>query len=167
MINRIYNKKLQGSITIEKKNAEDEPLQGAQFKLERYENGSWKLLEQTVTTDANGRATFTDLQLAEYRITETKAPEGYNLLNSPMFITIPYEMDKADVKEPYTGYMEERDGKVYFYDVTLTFYNTRPFDMPTTGGEGLQAVAIGVAIMMGSAVVACGCCYRKKKKRAG
>lgn len=50
------------------------PLTGAEFSL--YQNGH---LVQSIVTDENGKALFTDLDYGAYELKETKAPEGYKL----------------------------------------------------------------------------------------
>ncbi len=102
------------------------------------------------TTGADGIAKFDHLVPGKYRLTEVKAPAGYNLLNSSREITIPYELNVADVTEPSTGYTEVVGNKIYYYDVTLTFYNSLPFDVPSTGGTGgMAGVTAGMALMLG------------------
>ena len=120
------------------------------------------------TTGADGIAKFDHLVPGKYRLTEVKAPAGYNLLNSSREITIPYELDVADVTEPSTGYTEVVGDKIYYYDVTLTFYNSLPFDVPSTGGTGgMAGVTAGMALMLGTSASAWLLKRKKRKLRAG
>ena len=169
--NTVTNAKLEGSITIKKRNAEETPLTGAEFQLEVYDKASstWKpsgIVNQTTGTDGNAK--FEHLLPGKYRLTEVKAPAGYNLLNSSREITIPYELNVADVKEPSTGYTEVVGDKIYYYDVTLTFYNSLPFDVPSTGGTGgMAGVTAGMALMLGTSASAWLLKRKKRKLRAG
>ena len=169
--NTVTNAKLEGSITIKKRNADETPLTGAEFQLEVYDEASstWMpsgIVNQTTGTDGNAK--FEHLVPGKYRLTEVKAPAGYNLLNSSREITIPYELKVADVKEPSTGYTEVVGEKIYYYDVTLTFYNSLPFDVPSTGGTGgMAGVTAGMALMLGASASAWLLKRKKRKLRAG
>lgn len=168
--NTVTNAKLEGSITIKKRNADETPLTGAEFQLEVYDKASstWKpsgIVNQTTGTDGNAK--FEHLVPGKYRLTEVKAPAGYNLLNSSREITIPYELNVADVTEPSTGYTEVVGEKIYYYDVILTFYNSLPFDIPSTGGGGMGGVTAGMALMLGTSASAWLLKRKKRKLRAG
>ena len=168
--NTVTNAKLEGSITIKKRNADETPLFGAEFQLEVYDEASSTWVSSGITnqtTGADGNAVFEHLVPGKYRLTEVKAPAGYNLLNSSREITIPYELNVADVKEPSTGYTEVVGEKIYYYDVTLTFYNSLPFDIPSTGGGGMGGVTAGMALMLGTSASAWLLKRKKRKLRAG
>ncbi len=151
--NRVTNAKLEGSITIKKRNADETPLSGAEFQLEVYNQASSTWVSSGIvnqTTGADGNAVFEHLIPGKYRLTEVKAPAGYNLLNISREITIPYEKDE-----------------VLYYDVTLTFYNSLPFDIPSTGGGGMGGVTAGMALMLGTSASAWLLRRKKRKLRAG
>lgn len=75
-------------------------------------------------------------------------------------------MNVADVTETPTGYTETKGDKIYFYDITLTFYNSLPFNVPVTGGSGnFGAATTGILIMAGTAACALLAEKRRKKKR--
>ena len=164
--NDVQDEKLEGSITIKKLDRDERPLQGAGFQLEVYNGGSWSTAVENKETDADGIVKFEHLEPGRYRLTEIKAPQGFNLLNSSREITIPYEMNVADVTETPTGYTETKGDKIYFYDITLTFYNSLPFNVPVTGGSGnFGAATTGILIMAGTAACALLAEKRRKKKR--
>ena len=169
--NTVTNAKLEGSITIKKRNADEKPLTGAEFQLEVYDKASSTWVSSGIvnqTTGTDGNAKFEHLLPGKYRLTEVKAPAGYNLLNSSREITIPYELNVADVTEPSTGYTEVVGDKIYYYDVTLTFYNSLPFDVPSTGGTGgMAGVTAGMALMLGTSASAWLLKRKKRKLRAG
>ena len=63
-----------GQFTIQKnETGSNKPIAGAEFTLTHAESGKTYI----VTTDANGTATFTELYLGNYSITESKVPAGY------------------------------------------------------------------------------------------
>lgn len=65
-------------------------LQGAEFTL--YEFSSKEETERkvvkTVTTDENGIAEFKDIKIGKYILKETKAPDGYHIINTPVIVNI-------------------------------------------------------------------------------
>ena len=75
-----------GSITVRKVDATGAPLAGAELMLETSADGkTWSEVGR-VTTDKTGIAKWSDLKTgAQYRVTETKTPEGYTLLTEPLF----------------------------------------------------------------------------------
>ena len=107
-------------------------LQGAEFDIEKCElNGNVITPTKiaTVTTDANGLITQ-DLDFDTlYKITETKAPDGYVLDNKPIYI-----LDLKD-KEKDTSYLEKvktlvKDNKLYVR------YKQQDFDIQVQNHKG-------------------------------
>lgn len=83
---------LDGKITITKVAKDDNGklLAGATFKLqEKNASGDWvDVAGSTQTTGSTGVLTWDRLVSGEYRLVETKAPEGYNLLANPIEFVI-------------------------------------------------------------------------------
>ena len=107
-------------------------LQGAEFDIEKCEtNGNVITTSKiaTVTTDANGVITQ-DLDFDTlYKITETKAPDGYVLDNKPIYI-----LDLKD-KEKDTSYLEKvktlvKENKLY------VIYKQQNFDIQVQNHKG-------------------------------
>lgn len=86
----IENTQRKVAVGIIKMDAEDNTkrLEGAEFTLYRYEDGTLGEALMTVVSDKNGLAVFTDLVAGQYRIIETKAPDGYKLWENPVDFTI-------------------------------------------------------------------------------
>lgn len=103
-------------------------LQGAEFDIEKCEFITPTKIA-TVTTDANGLITQ-DLDFDTlYKITETKAPDGYVLDNKPIYI-----LDLKD-KEKDTSYLEKvktlvKDNKLYVR------YKQQDFDIQVQNHKG-------------------------------
>lgn len=127
----ITNSKPVNTLNIKKTDAANgNPLAGATFRIEKQNGETFEAIlkegkEWTVTTDAEGNATFSNLENGTYRVTETKAPDGYVLEeNGNTFnVTLPYGVtDPADstiqVKEDSV-----RNGK--YLEVTKTVTNQR------------------------------------------
>lgn len=68
-----------GSITVRKVDVTGAPLAGAELMLETSADGKTWTEVGRVTTDKAGIAKWSDLKVgAQYRVTETKAPAGYD-----------------------------------------------------------------------------------------
>ncbi|MBS5667394.1 MAG: hypothetical protein KHX05_06845 [Firmicutes bacterium] len=114
------NKLRTGKITIRKVDSKDEPLAGATFLLEGSEDGSlWypvipgsngvcvlgepseeNLAAASKTSGEDGLLIWEALPTAlQYRITETKAPEGYTLLKDYAFVgTLPADNTEMELR---------------------------------------------------------------------
>lgn len=136
------NKLRTGKITIRKVDTKDEPLAGATFLLEGSEDGSlWypvipgtdgicvlgerseeNLTAASKTSGEDGLLTWENLSITlQYRITETKAPEGFTLLKEAAFEgTLP-----ADTLE-------------------LRVVNGEAFALPKTGSTDLTVLPFAV-----------------------
>lgn len=54
----------------------------------------WSVKSSNLTTGADGKATLTNLQPGVYKITETTAPAGYDLVTTPQYVVLTGGMDK-------------------------------------------------------------------------
>lgn len=135
-------------LDIIKKDAEtnnegkDVLLSGVEFKLEKLvETTEGKTQVDTTytgTTNDNGKITpnpFTNLEPGTYRLTETKAHPGYNLLAQPIKIQF-----TQDGKCYIDGQAIEDEGKFKpgannTYTLTLTVLNRKTPELPHTGAD--------------------------------
>lgn len=148
------------TITINKVDGNDQPLDGADFSLEKKDSSNnWKVIDTKTSKD--GTLKFSDLEDGKYRITETKSPTGHSLLANSIDVTLPMTVDSTqEGLEKGTGITKE-DGKVYYYDLTYTIKNNKLFNMPASGGR-FKATLIGIAVM----IMAAGCyILRHRRKR--
>ena len=138
------------------KNGNDVPLGGVEFKLEKLveptTGGEPQKVDTTyifngtngtntgsitATTNENGEITkvFTDLKPGTYRLTETKAHPGYNLLAQPIKIQF-----TQDGKCYIDGQRITDEGKFKpsannTYTMTLTVLNRKTPELPHTGAD--------------------------------
>ena len=152
-----------GEISVQKVDTRGEPLTGAEFLLEWSADGSqWApvtftdsldftegtstsegLTEGKLISGEDGLVRFTGLYPGSlYRLTETKAPEGYQLLTEPV----------------HEGSIQV--GNEYF--VQLTVVNAPVFELPMTGSTGYTAMT---AIQVGTGVALLLILIRLAKKR--
>ena len=92
----------------------------------------------TAITDDNGKITgvFTNLEPGTYRLTETKAHPGYNLLAQPIVIKFTQGgkcyIDDAEVKKEDKTFIP---GANNTYTMTLTVLNRKTPELPHTGAD--------------------------------
>ena len=128
-----------GSIHITKVDKADNTIKlgGAELRLSKlkYENNEW-VVDNTfspvtqITSSANatlGETTFSNLEYGKYRLEETVAPTGYNLLRSAV------DIDVTEALPDYSANVE----------------NLHKTVLPATGGEYKVIIAIaGIAMIM-------------------
>ena len=163
-----------GSITAKKIDADGNAMPGVEFTLEYStdDGATWAPVEAraedskpsiggctsavvdgALETDENGVATFNGLQINNqtvtilYRLTETATKSGNTLLAAPMFIgSLPQVLD---------------DG-TEIVDVTVTAVNNQNYTLPSSGGNGMVSVPVGIALALIS--VSCFAAWLWKKK---
>lgn len=136
------------------------------------ETEGWvKVNDATLKTDANGVLEVKGLENGTYKLVETKAKDGYNLLKAPVDVSLNiaykttwtetnhYENgvwvkrevtkknEKFDSKEGTNG--GTQNGKDGDGVTSTTIINRKGFDLPTTGGFGtLLFSGIGVLLVV-------------------
>lgn len=152
-----------GSITAKKVDADGNAMSGVEFTLEYStdDGATWAPVEAraedskpsiggctsavvdgALVTDENGVTTFNGLQVDNqtvtilYRLTETGTKSGNTLLAAPLFIgSLPQMLD---------------DG-TETVDVVVTAVNNQSFTLPSSGGNGMMGVPVGIALALISA----------------
>lgn len=158
LTNTLQNPKF--ALDIIKKDAEpnnegkDVPLGGVEFKLEKlvetttggktqwvvdknYKFDSTKTDFITGTTDGNGKITpnpFTNLEPGTYRLTETKAHPGYNLLAQPIVIEFT-QAGTCSIDGQVITDEEKFKQSGNTYTMTLTVLNRKTPELPHTGAD--------------------------------
>ena len=148
--------------TIVKKNkTTGAALEGATFVVYRADGGSADNALQSVTTDRDGRATFTGLEDdVEYVIEETGAPAGYLdadlKFNLEIDATIEGEHENAEVKDvTYEVTGDVLDLVVDGSTSTVTVNNVKSItELPLTGAAGTALFTVlGLLIAGAGALV--------------
>ena len=110
-----------------------EPQVDTTYKFSSNENKNYL----TGITGADGKITnvFANLEPGTYRLTETKAHAGYNLLSKPIDITFEdgkCSIDGVEVKKDGNTF---KDGPNNTYTMTLTVLNRKTPELPHTGAD--------------------------------
>lgn len=165
---------------------EDDVLSGAQFQLYGYVGSQWETHGQQLldvssvdsfiwknvgmsTSQSDGRITFVDLLPGNYRLVETKAPDGFltprgqwnltverkNEATGPEEVELQEENNKGvnidlgeftliiTAIEDAPAFMMDDDGVLYLV-------NYHPIQPPITGGRGIvERMMLGGAMMLG------------------
>lgn len=140
----ITNTLIVGTLAITKVNGLDPTmvLAGGSFELQHADgtivqdiNGN----DLSGTTDSEGKLSWTDIPYGTYKLVETEAPDGFNLLDEDIEIVI----DSDHI------------------EVSLTIENVPVQELPNTGGMGTTVFTlIGLALMLGSGYV-----YKKNNQK--
>ena len=145
LTNKLQNPKF--VLDIIKKDAEpnnegkDVPLSGVEFKLEKLvETTEGKTQVDTTytgTTNDNGKITpnpFANLEPGTYRLTETKAHPGYNLLAQPIVIEFT-QGGKCSIDGQIIPLGDKFTQSGNTYTMTLTVLNRKTPELPHTGAD--------------------------------
>ncbi len=142
--------------------ANDEPLDGAEFKLYRVnaqdakEYYQWNeaadgkstaawvadATQATVVTTVDGKAQFKALPAGTYYLEETKAPTGYNILEAP------FKVEITEVKDAATDKVTSLTGN------EVTVANNAGTLLPSTGGIGTTIFyVLGTVLIAGAFIL--------------
>lgn len=156
LTNKLQNPKF--VLDIIKKDAEpnnegqEVPLSDVEFKLEKlkaettggepqvdttYEFDNKNTGSITATTKGDGKITnmFTNLEPGTYRLTETKAHPGYNLLAQPIKIQFTQDGKCYIDGQRITDEGKFKPGTNNTYTMTLTVLNRKTPELPHTGAD--------------------------------
>lgn len=153
-VTNTYLEELDLKITKMGRNTTEELLSGVQFTLEKQvDTPTGECFESlgVPQTTENGIATFEKLGQGTYRLRETKAAEGYNLLGDSILIKIEASNQVSWRMEKETSWKDIslEEEKV----IPLTIYNTKQLILPATGGSGFGLVTMGGIALMAQAIL--------------
>lgn len=154
-------------------------LQGAEFKLSNSDGSKFATVDEngyltgwadssdagsTLTSDASGIFKVIGLDDGTYKLTETKAPTGYNKLEEDITIVITADTSNAQTDNTIDGNEltalkikvdngTEKDGSLDDGKVSMTVKNNAGSTLPSTGGIGTKIFYIGGGSMVAVAGV--------------
>ncbi|HCT9703759.1 SpaA isopeptide-forming pilin-related protein [Enterococcus faecium] len=170
-----YNELRDFDFSILKKNSQsNKPLADTEFSLATKEDSNTILA--TLKTNDEGTGQFLDasgnhygVRPGTYVIKETKAPEGFVLLEGIFEVTINADGTVGDVT--YDGKDLDKDAiKVNLKDednnvIELTVANTPKGQLPATGGSGIQTfIIVALALVTAAGALAIYYFYRNRKE---
>ena len=179
LTNTLQNPKF--NLDILKKSADepDKPLAGVEFTLEKLAadgktvdtsfparigitNAQGEVKEKGPDEHATEQEIFHDLEAGAYRLTETKAAAGYNLLSAPILVTFGKDetctlngskIEVSAKENKPTEFTKNTDGS---YTLALTVLNRKTPALPHTGADapslwlliGLPLAVAGLLILV-------------------
>lgn len=159
-------------ISILKINDETTPqaLSGAVFSLESSDGTDWSMVSSGITVDDNGIASINNLLYDKlYRLTETKAPDGYSILTEKIYFKIQKENGVAGLV-PYNtsgnkltkwpGQTEVQDNKLQ-----LRIINNKKAMLPETGSSGTHWIYMMGTMLVLASVILYGCQQKRRQGR--
>lgn len=160
--------------TVINKTDGTKPLTGAEFTLYKFvksesgtdtykgKTGTWVLKSQDTTTSGS-TFTFSGLDDGEYRLRETKAPDGYNKLTDDIYFAITAEHTELADNPELTKLSGSKDDGTIDINFTASIQdgslsadvvNHSGTELPSTGGIGTTIFYIvGGILMVGAAVL--------------
>lgn len=148
-------------------------LSGATFKLYRStgedgQNPTWgETPVDTQTTVTDGTATFTKLQQGTYKLVETQAPAGYNLLTEPIEFTVVAKNENTGIPDTSINLTQSGNESALAFQatwttageqrpevsdddgsLTLDIANTTGTQLPGTGGMGTTPFVVGGLLIL-------------------
>lgn len=178
LTNKLQNPKFKLDILKKSADEPETPLKGVEFKLEKLTadgnavdekftarigitNAQGEVKEKGSDGNATKRDIFHDLEAGAYRLTETKAAAGYNLLSAPILVT--FGKDETCTLNGSTIEVSTDEKKTDFikngndsYTLKLTVLNRKTPALPHTGADapslwlliGLPLAVAGLLILV-------------------
>lgn len=155
-------------VEVNKVDQDKKALFGANFKLEKKVHGenneeNWELVKEIKDLNTT-KFEFKGLDDGDYKLTETKTPDGYNTIN-PITFTVTATHDIEWTTKPRTDVLSEFKGDKVSGNITLTankeqgnlstdVVNKSGSLLPETGGIGTTIFYIvGVVLVLGAGVL--------------
>ena len=149
-------------VVVDKVDQGKEPLQGAEFTLEKKVKGepdTWTQIDVLGTAGTDTTFSFEGLDDGDYRLTETNTPAGYNTID-PIYFTVTATHVDASLS------LTNLNGNVTSGAVQLTFtpsipdgslsttvVNNQGLTLPETGGIGTTIFyVLGVLLVLGAGI---------------
>nr|WP_291628064.1 SpaA isopeptide-forming pilin-related protein [Clostridium sp.] len=142
--NSVENKIIRGNIKVVKVDEDNNLLANAEITLYDLEGNEI----QKDLTDENGQVIFKNIPYGDYEVKETKAPEGYNLSDKVIKVSVNKEETglvyeagritntkiKANIK---INKLDQDNNKIVGAEFTLYDKNDKPITTAVTNGDGI------------------------------
>ncbi len=158
------------SLDLLKTDSNGQPLPDAVFSLEMLDGTDRCTITDEICMDENGTATLSGLRYDKlYRLTETKAPDGYYMLISPVYFkflladgeTALYPCDASGNQiSSWPSQVSLMTGNV----IGLQIINQQGLILPETGGIGTERIYLVGFCLIFYSVIFAGLARRKHKK---
>lgn len=110
-------------------------MKGATFRLTGQ--GAVSSYDQSVTTNNKGLAPFAGLLPGTYKLTETKAPDGYVLDKTEYTVVVDSDLKVSSPQLTFTA-----DGDIFGVQISNKPQG-QPIPLPSVGGSGVMGLFAG------------------------
>ena len=144
--------------TEQTKDAYVDPSGATKFRLDTFTDSPITKVEDVSYegwVDANGVLVFKGLGAGEYTITELVAPNGYNLLTSPITVNIGWQAPTSGSSD--CTWSTTTDGAAYDASdgmIHITIKNQAGATLPSTGGIGTTVFYVTGGVLVVGALIA-------------
>ena len=143
---QLLNKKERTTITLKKTDLNDNPLIGAEFELSMLNaSGVYEKVSDISLTESN-ETSIENLVSGTYKLTETRAPDGYVITTDGTIFTVDAASDAAAVITLAAGSQKAETGGSR--NEVLTIQNEPGVSLPSTGGPGTRIFTILGSILV-------------------
>lgn len=133
---------------VDSKN-QDKALKGAEFKLQKKNGNTFETFGTNIATDNDGAAKIENLDSGIYKLTEVKAPTGYDVLGSSICFKVESGgIALSDENGNTINNTQSMWSLTSDNSLVLTIKNTEIYSLPSAGGPGIYGFTIsGVAFI--------------------
>ena len=150
-LTQIVNYLDEATVELKKVSSFGTVLADAQFLLEKQEGNQW-ITVIAGQTNAEGLLPLETLRSGHYRLTETKAPDGFMPIPEPIAFTI--DQGILTIDNPSTRWPMEQDLQTGTYRITVE--NKTGYELPKTGGlttgvytcSGISLITAALALLL-------------------
>lgn len=138
-------------LVINKVDEDDKPLQGADFTLyKKNDRGQWVEVENERKAVEGNTFTWTGLDDGDYKLVESKTPNGYNTMADIEFtITAEHEVLSQDPRLITLVGGDKFTGEVSTGKLTAKIINYKGTVLPETGAAGTMAfITVGAVLAL-------------------
>ena len=154
--------------TVNKVDSEGTPLDGAGFKLQKWNGTEYNDYDTESGVKGEDKTTFefNGLDGGRYKLVETDVPSGYNRADDLEFVVTGTYDATSDNSQLTAIKVTDIEGEIIegftFNDgaLNISIENTSGVQLPSTGGDGLY-----VTYIIGAVVIACGIAAFIPKKK--
>ena len=159
-----------GDIALRKVDSEGSLLTGSKFQLCRKDGTSWEPVSRYSEIDLteSSEITLSGLTSDLYRLTETKAPDGYIMLAKDVYFRIDFD-SSGTVRVTLTdeeGSGENENTNVTVNGTTIIVSNTAGTGLPEAGGSGTLPYTLGGIALILASILMYGFSMRRRRKGA-
>lgn len=169
-------------LQVDKTDGKDQPLAGAEFKLQKEIEGAWVDYMEPEIQPTDTQFNFVGLDSGKYKLVETKVPSGYNKADDVIFeVAAAYTTEANNdelaltslvVKDKRGDVISEGDKATFTADMnsgamSTIVVNSTGIKLPSTGEDGSYLVyGLGTIAVIGATITSIVAVKNRKREDA-